>query len=117
MKNPKISKLNRAFSLLSALFLCFCLTALPAFADSTAIIQGIDGGAEQLWNIFTSIVVPIGIIALAYCGIRLVIGGTRESEQAKNTMIRILVALAVVLLAPLLIRTASSWFSTTWSGT
>lgn len=84
---------------------------MPAFANSQTIIQGINRGTEQVWRILISIVAPIGAVALALQVIKIIWGGARAAEEAKSAAIKIIVAIAVVLMAPAIVSAIKSWFT------
>lgn len=91
-------------------------TSVPAFANSQTIIQGINKGTEQVWRILIAIVAPIGAVALALQVIKIIWGGARAAEEAKSAAIKIIVAIAVVLMAPAIVAAIKSWFTAaSWS--
>ena len=90
---------------------CSVITAMPALANSQTIIQGINKGTEQVWRILISIVAPIGAVALALQVIKIIWGGARAAEEAKSAAIKIIVAIAVVLMAPAIVSAIKSWFT------
>ena len=97
-------------------FYCSLISAVPAFASSQTIIQGINKGTEQVWRILIAIVAPIGAVALALQVIKIIWGGARAAEEAKSAAIKIIVAIAVVLMAPAIISAVKSWFTAaSWS--
>ena len=111
---------NKRFSGMAAAFMaglyCTAITAMPAFASSQTIIQGINKGTEQVWRILIAIVAPIGAVALALQVIKIIWGGARAAEEAKSAAIKIIVAIAVVLMAPAIISAVKSWFTAaSWS--
>jgi len=95
---------------------CSVITAMPALANSQTIIQGINKGTEQVWRILIAIVAPIGAVALALQVIKIIWGGARAAEEAKSAAIKIIVAIAVVLMAPAIVSAVRSWFTAaSWS--
>ena len=94
---------------------CTIITAMPAFATGAevqnAVTQGIKTGTEHLWNIMVAIVAPIGAIALCICAVKIFWGGQRAAEEAKSMAVKIVIAIAVVLLAPALISMVKGWFA------
>ena len=90
---------------------CSVITAMPALANSQTIIQGINKGTEQVWRILIAIVAPIGAVALALQVIKIIWGGARAAEEAKSAAIKIIVAIAVVLMAPAIVSAVRSWFT------
>lgn len=115
-RKPMNAKLSAVLTGLCCALMCAALNALPAVA-SDAISQGINSGAEQLWNIAVAIVAPLGAVALAFCAVKIIWGGARAAEEAKNTAVKIIIGIAIVLLAPSLIGTIRGWFKgkATWS--
>ena len=95
---------------------CSVITAMPALANSQTIIQGINKGTEQVWRILIAIVAPIGAVALALQVIKIIWGGARAAEEAKSAAIKIIVAIAVVPMAPAIVSAVRSWFTAaSWS--
>ena len=95
---------------------CSVITAMPTLANSQTIIQGINKGTEQVWRILIAIVAPIGAVALALQVIKIIWGGARAAEEAKSAAIKIIVAIAVVLMAPAIVSAVRSWFTAaSWS--
>lgn len=106
---------NKAAAVMTGIY-CSVITAMPAFADSQTIIQGINKGTEQVWRILIAVVAPIGAVALALQVIKIIWGGARAAEEAKSAAIKIIVAIAVVLMAPAIVSAVKSWFTAaSWS--
>lgn len=111
-----MGKVTRRITALLTGFYCSVMAAGPAFADSQTIIQGINKGTEQVWRILIAVVAPIGAVALALQVVKIIWGGARAAEEAKSAAIKIIVAIAVVLMAPAIISAVKSWFTAaTWS--
>ena len=107
--------LDKVAAIMTGIY-CSVITAMPAFADSQTIIQGINKGTEQVWRILIAIVAPIGAVALALQVIKIIWGGARAAEEAKSAAIKIIVAIAVVLMAPAIVSAVKSWFTAaSWS--
>lgn len=108
-----LNKSNRMRTAAAALTGVYCamLSAIPAMADSGAIINGITNGTQQIWNILVGIVAPIAAVALAICAIKILWGGQRAAEEAKSTAIKIVIGIAIVLLAPSIVSAVRSWFT------
>ena len=101
---------------------CACLSAMPAFATTAtgaadAITQGVSNGTRQMWMILVGIVGPVATIALAVCAFKVLWGSQRAADDAKNTAIKIVVVIAVVLMAPSLISVIRGWFTSQSSWT
>lgn len=95
-----------------AMMLAMCM--FNVFAEPTttsSIAEGITGGAEQLFNIMEAVVIPIGAVCFAWNGFKVLFGGERGMEQAKRNMLIIVIVLALVFLAPLIIKEVSKWFN------
>lgn len=94
-------------------------SAMPVYATTGAVgtaTQEIKSGLGQIYNMITSIVLPIAAVALAVCGVKMLWGNQRSAEEAKGAAIKIVIALAIVYLAPVLIETVGSWFSSSGTG-
>lgn len=99
---------------------CTMMSVVPALAGpSDSITAGISTGAQQIWNILVAVVAPIAAVALAICAIKILWGGQRAAEEAKGTAIKIVIGIALVLLAPSLVGAVRNWFasSSNWSFT
>lgn len=83
---------------------------MPAMATSDAISEGIKSGTEQIWKVLVAIVAPLGAVALAIQAIKILWGGQRAAEEAKSAAIKIIIAIAIVLLAPALVGVIKGWF-------
>ena len=115
LQNMKIGNMSRVAAIMTGIY-CSVMAAVPAFADSQTIIQGINKGTEQVWRILIAIVAPIGAVALALQVIKIIWGGARAAEEAKSAAIKIIVAIAVVLMAPAIVAAVKSWFTAaSWS--
>ena len=91
---------------------CVMATALRAFAAGTSdeIVTGITSGTQAIWNISVGVAGPSAAIALALQVIKIVWGGAKAAEEAKSTAIKIIIATAVVLMAPAIISIIQGWF-------
>lgn len=89
------------------------VTSVPAFAagESQSIISGITQGTEQIWRILIGVVEPIAAAALALQVIKIIWGGQRAAEEAKSAAIKIVIAIAVVLMAPAIVSAVRGWFT------
>lgn len=115
LRSAENKRLNMAAAIMTGIY-CAVITSVPAFANSQTIIQGINKGTEQVWRILIAIVAPIGAVALALQVIKIIWGGARAAEEAKSAAIKIIVAIAVVLMAPAIVSAVKSWFTAaSWS--
>lgn len=95
------------------------LTAMPAFATTAAagdITSGINNGLQNVFNIIKAIALPVGVIALGVCGVKILWGNQKSAEEGKSAMIRIVIAMAIIFLGPLLISEIVTWFRSSGEG-
>lgn len=97
------------------------MMAFPAFADS--IESKIAGGMQDVYKVIIAICVPIAVIAFAFAGFQAFAGGEKGMEKAKKTALYTIIALGVILLAPIIINQVAGWFesdtgdASIWDGT
>ena len=117
LQTKRTRKMNQVAAIMTGIY-CSMVAASPAFANgsSQTIIQGITKGTEQVWRILIGIVAPIAAVALALQVIKIIWGGQRAAEEAKSAAIKIIVAIAVGLMAPASISAVKSLFqAASWS--
>lgn len=111
---PKTARtLKTVMSVIVVAMMIFSL-AITAFAapDTTSAIEnGIKDGMKQIYNIITSIVIPVAVVVVAFCAFKIFTGGEKGMEQAKKTLLITVVAIAIVYLAPFLVQQVSGWFN------
>ena len=61
--------------------------------------------------ILIGVVAPIAAAALALQVIKIIWGGQRAAEEAKSAAIKIVIAIAVVLMAPAIVSAVRGWFT------
>ena len=111
--NPKIEK----YVIATILIVCIISTlfAVPAFADAQKSAEEISGlaagGLRQIYNVFKIAALPIGIIVMAVCGIKMLWGNAKSAEDAKKVLIRIGIAMVIIYLAPILVHWATGLFA------
>lgn len=112
VKNLLAAKWNKLWAFSFAAYCGMLSSIAPAFADSGGgdIASGISKGAQSLWDILTSIVAPIAVVFLGWAGVKTLFFGERGMDSAKSTVITIIIVLALVLLAPIVIKQIASWF-------
>lgn len=110
--NSRADRISEKLRKISLTLFVAAANVVPVFCegDSTGISEGIYSGLEQVYNILTAVILPIGVIALAVCAIKMIWGNERSAEAGKSALIRIVIALALIFLAPLLVKTVASWF-------
>ena len=113
-----LGKLKNASKRIKAIFIGIStsvmtalITAAPVLAAGDQISTQINSGLKKVYTIITAIVLPIAAIAAAICAIKMIWGDQRSAETAKATLIRIVIGVALVYLAPFLVEQVSSWFS------
>lgn len=112
LDSMKSKRINAAIAVMTGIY-CSLMVALPAFAAGTSdeIVSGITSGTQAIWNIIVGVAGPIAAIALALQVIKIVWGGSKAAEEAKGTAIKIIIATAVVLMAPAIISIIQGWFT------
>lgn len=103
-------KLDNAMIALYVAVMTAVPAIVPALADEQTIIDGISGGTQKVWNILVGIAAPIAAVALGVCAVKMLWGSQKAAEEAKSLAIRIIIAIAIVLLAPALISAVQDWF-------
>ena len=110
-KKERLSSIkNRLFAVCIA---CYCTLAItmPAFADGTdSITSGVKTGLKKVYDILTAIVLPIGVVALGVCAVKIIWGNQKSAEEGKAMIVRIVIGLAIIFLAPLLVNEIAGWF-------
>ena len=114
--SSKFARLRSTHRRIFAIIIGICspfMTSAPAFAagESQSIISGITQGTEQIWRILIGVVAPIAAAALALQVIKIIWGGQRAAEEAKSAAIKIVIAIAVVLMAPAIVSAVRGWFT------
>lgn len=96
------------------LIACLIITALitpGAYAETDAFAQAvINNGLGQIYSILTAVILPVSVIALAVCALKMVYGDEKSAENAKSALIRIIIAVILIYLAPLIINTVVGLF-------
>lgn len=116
VNDSKISRMQYAVASAMTAAWCALVTSCPAFANASAISSGIQKGTGEVWNILKAIVLPIAAIMLAVCGVKLIWGGQRAAEEAKGLIVKIIVGVGLVMIAPSLVAATKDWFgSASWS--
>ena len=113
LNDIKASKLSAKVSGAMAAMYCAMATMMPAFAEAaniSAITTGIASGTQAVWDILKAVVLPIAAIMLAICGVKLIWGGQRAAEEAKGLIVKIVIGVGLVMIAPALVSTMRGWF-------
>ena len=93
----------------------FAVFAAPSYADDLTesqkdIEEGITKGLDSAYDIIKGVAGPIGAIAMVVCGAKMLWGNQKSAEEAKSAMIRIVIAMAIIFLGPIVIGSVSGWF-------
>ena len=103
----------------------FCVAAysilssvMTAYAAGTAgaIEEGVKSGLKEVYNILTAIILPIGVVALGVCAVKIVWGNQKSAEEGKSALVRIVIGLALIFIAPLLVEQIAGWFQNLGTG-
>lgn len=113
MQTPKMQKLVRIGSMVALAFcmMLSCAFAAPTTGTADAIQNGVNDGAKQLYGVMTAILLPVAAVVFAWAAFKVLFGGEKGMEQAKKTILTIVIVLALVYLAPLIINQVGGWFS------
>lgn len=110
-----------------AKLLCLCVTLLCLLAlvpmsalaagATTTITQGVSDGMKEVYNLIGSVTLPVASVVFAFNAIRMMMGGQRSMENAKNGMLVCCIVIAIVWFAPVIINTVGGWFKggSVWS--
>lgn len=105
-ENTKAKRVLRVVSILSMLSVMLFSLAFAA----TDIKSGIKTGAGKVWDILKAIVLPLGAVAIAICFLWILFDGERGMEKGKKYLLRVIIVVAVVFLAPLILNEIGGWF-------
>lgn len=75
------------------------------------LTNGLTNGLGQIYKVLLAVALPVAGVALAACGVKIIWGNQKSTEDAKNTLVRILIALAIVFMAPIIIVSIKSWIN------
>ncbi len=119
----KLQTKNIVAALLCCMMLiCFLsLAANPAIAFCTegegnvdagaAISQAINQVAAKIYTTMRQIITPAVIVAFAFAGFQFILGGSQGPEKARKYIIGGLVAMVLVIFAPLFGQAVALWFA------
>ena len=105
----KFYKLWRVAMVLTMCISMFCALSCTVFADD-GIVSNIASGMGEMFQILRAIVIPVAVIALVFAGYQVLMGGEKGMETAKKTVVSIIVAVALVMVAPLILEQVAGWF-------
>ena len=111
LNDMKASKMSKKVAGFMTAAYCMMMTTVPALAaDISNITSGIASGTQAIWDILKAVVLPIAAIMLAVCGVKLIWGGQRAAEEAKSLIVKIIIGVGLVMIAPSLVSTMRGWF-------
>ena len=88
------------------------ILTVPAFAAQGAgsqISSAVSNGMKSVYNVITSVIMPIATVVFAFAAAKLLFGGQRAMEQGQGKLLAILLVLAGVYLAPIIIEEVAGW--------
>lgn len=104
---PKVQSLmgKKAVRTATMAFAAAPMLCQPAFATTAQLADNITQATDQIYQFIRGLVTGIGIVALAACGIVLLLGlgGQRAAENAKAWIVRIVIGMMLVYMAQPLI--------------
>ena len=114
--SERARRVLRVFSVLAALSVT--LVSFVSADPTSEIEKGIRTGTEKIWGIMKAVVLPLGAVAIAVCFLWILFDGERGMEKGKKYMIRVIIVVAIVYLAPLILTEVGGWFagSSRWFG-
>lgn len=94
--------------------IAFCTEPTTAPVSGGAAADSIEGAVnvitETAYDIMRSIITPLCIVWVCYAGFQFLFGGQRGSDSARKTLIHSVVALVIVVFAPVLVKTVAEAF-------
>ena len=75
-------------------------------AESDKEMSNFSSKIDETYKLFRNIALPLAALALAYCGLALLLGSEKDAEVAKKRIFFILLAIVVLYLLPLIVKEA-----------
>ena len=85
------------------------LLSTAAYATSDNIASNINSGIYGLYDIATKVVLSVALVAVIVIGFNILTGGDRGMDVARGRAVRVVLAVLIVYLAPLLIENLGGW--------
>lgn len=107
---------NRAWIfavLITSVLLSVAALSPTAFADANLPSNGFGSETINIGKIIRRLGVAGGALGLAYSGIQYAIGSGAQADKAKSRMIMIGIAVAALLVLPVVVNAALSMFAST----
>ncbi len=89
----------------------FCACAESGSTDLSEITTPINNGLGSVFYALRLVATAIAIVAAVFTGIKMLVGDARAMETGKTTIFKIVTALAIIWLAPLLVKNIVGLFS------
>lgn len=107
-----MSKERKTAIVLITVILTLAMSVSVAYADESVIEQQIRSGFGNVYGIIQSVTLPVCAVMAAIHGLRL--AGSSDDQQAgvkaKAALVKVALAMAIVYLAPYLVKTVEGWF-------
>lgn len=87
------------------LFMTCCFAAgTGSIEESKAALENaVSDGTETLYNVLLAIILPFAATLMGWAGVKVLFGGEKGLEDAKKTMLRVVIAIMAVYLIPTVI--------------
>lgn len=106
----KTARIRRFLAVLCAVCLGLSLLSTAALAASAEdIASNINSGIYRLYDIATKVILSVALVAVIIIGFNILTGGDRGMDIARSRAIRVVLAVIIVYLAPLLIENLGGW--------
>lgn len=114
-----ITSRHESVTKIIALMLCcvLCMTLFMtlnmkvAFCDEAvdAISDAVSQMSTKIYTTMRKIITPLAAVAFAFAGIQFIVGGKSGTEKARVIMIGAVIAIGLVIFAPLIANEVASW--------
>ena len=112
IEEKKMKSVRVMSCLLLAVYFAMMFSCV-AFGDDgiSDIGSQVNTGLQSVYGVVKAIALPVGIVAIAICGVKILWGNSKSAEEAKSALIRIVIAMAIIFLAPILVKEVAGWFA------
>ena len=126
--NGKSRKYLAVLCMVMIMVSMFMCTTISAYADGEAaagsgdlseLTTPINQGLEKVFNAVRLVATAIAIVVAGFTGVKMLLGDARAMETGKATIFKIIAAIAIIWLAPLLVKTIIGLFKNVgseWNG-
>lgn len=117
-KNQNIRKYARIGVMVIMAMTIFLALSCTVFAagESDTIAAGIAGGMDSLYKVLRMVAIPIAVVTAGFAAFQIFTGGEKGMEKAKKLLLYAAIGIGIVLLAPIIVKTVASWFSSVEHG-